>query len=96
MITSDDGLLTIEIPVGAMAEPVDITATAIASADLPPELKELAPLGAYALEPDGLVFDQPDPGTDVGQQQHVENRMRQGGSTCLAAMPGQRATTSAT
>lgn len=57
VVTSDDGLLTIEIPAGALAEPVDIAVTALAAADLPPGLADLAAeITGYRLEPDGLEF----------------------------------------
>jgi hypothetical protein len=59
-VTSDDGLLTIDIPAGAPPESVDLTATARGKDDLPPELLGLEVRSAfYSLEPGGLVFAVP-------------------------------------
>jgi hypothetical protein len=55
-ITSDDGLLTIEIPEGALSEPVTITATRLTDTG---EIPDGPPAFAYSLEPDGLTFDAP-------------------------------------
>lgn len=56
-VTSDDGLLTIDIPAGALSADVDFRALAQGEGDLPPELFGLNVRSAfYRLEPDGTVF----------------------------------------
>lgn len=60
MVTSDDGLLTIDVPEGAL--PIDITLTALTQgeADLPPELFGLNVRSAfYRIEPHGTAFASP-------------------------------------
>ena len=59
-VTSDDGLLTIDIPAGAMPIDVNLTALAQGEDDLPPELFGLNVRSAfYRLEPDGTTFASP-------------------------------------
>jgi hypothetical protein len=59
-VTSDDGKLTLEIPLGAVAEETDITITAVPLDELPEELRVLQGAGpGYRLEPDGLEFSEP-------------------------------------
>lgn len=59
-VTSDDGLLTIDIPAGALSTDVDFMALAQGEGDLPPELFGLNVRSAfYRLEPDGTVFASP-------------------------------------
>ena len=59
-VTSDDGLLTIEVPPGALPADVNLTATAQGQDDLPPELAGIQMRsGFYSLEPDGLTFAEP-------------------------------------
>jgi len=59
-ITSDDGLLTINIPDGALNQPTTIGVTTMDSNELPAELGGL-PLGGfgYTLQPNGLTLDEP-------------------------------------
>ena len=60
IFTSDDGLLTIEAPPGAMPDDVELTATAQGPDDAPPELAGIQMRSAfYLLEPDGLTFSKP-------------------------------------
>ncbi len=59
-VTSDDGLLTVDVPAGALPIGVNLTAMAQDEADLPPELAGLDVRSAfYKLEPDGTVFASP-------------------------------------
>ena len=59
-VTSDDGKLTLEIPVTAVDEDTEITATAVPLDELPDELQVVQGAGTgYRLEPDGLAFAEP-------------------------------------
>ena len=59
-VTSDDGLLTIDVPEGALPVGLGLTALAQGEEDLPPELSGLSVRSAfYRLEPDGTVFASP-------------------------------------
>jgi hypothetical protein len=59
-VTSDDGLLSLFIPDGAMPEGTEVSITSLANEELPPELQELSGSGTgYLLEPDGLEFSEP-------------------------------------
>lgn len=60
VVTSDDGLLALEIPDGAVDDDTEITITAVPNEELPDELANLQGGGpGYTLEPDGLQFDEP-------------------------------------
>lgn len=59
-VVSDDGMLTLDVPAGAMPRGTQIvieTATVDQLGDLPPEVELRGP--AYALEPAGLRFSKP-------------------------------------
>jgi hypothetical protein len=57
---SDDGLLAIDVPGGALPDDVSLTATALGGTDLPPELAGLEVRSAfYAVTPPGLEFASP-------------------------------------
>ena len=59
-VQSDDGLLTIDVPAGAVADPAALTATAHGQEDLPPELNGLEVRSAfYELAPAGTEFAAP-------------------------------------
>lgn len=59
-VTSDDGLLTIEIPEGALDDPSEVTISTVAAEELPEPLASVRGVGhAYRLEPDGLEFSEP-------------------------------------
>jgi hypothetical protein len=59
-VTSDDGRLSLRIPLGAMPEGTDVRLTAVAPEELPAELQVLrGARGGYRMEPGGLRFSQP-------------------------------------
>lgn len=61
-VTSDDGAVTLEVPVEAMADDPGITITVLDPADYPPELASAAQnpnTRIYRLLPDALTFDAP-------------------------------------
>lgn len=59
-VTSDDGLLTVELPPGALADPLSLTATARGEDALPPELQGMEVRSAfYDLAPTGIQFVSP-------------------------------------
>ena len=59
-ITSDDGKLTLVIPLGAMDDDVPITITSVPLAELPEDLQVVQGAGdGYLLEPSGLQFSEP-------------------------------------
>lgn len=58
--TSDDGMLSLFVPNGAMPEGTEISLTSVPHDQLPPELQELSGSGdGYLMEPDGLLFGEP-------------------------------------
>ena len=60
VLTSDDGLLTLTIPPGAVEDDLEIAVTAIPEGELPAALSELAGAGGgYRLQPDGLELASP-------------------------------------
>lgn len=60
VVTSDDGLLTLAIPYGAVPDGVEITATALGESELPTELVGLeVRSGFYRVQPPGLTFQLP-------------------------------------
>ena len=59
-ISSDDGLLTLDVPPGALAANTVISIQAVSIDDLPDDVAEGAEGAvAYRLEPDGLTFSKP-------------------------------------
>ena len=59
-VTSDDGKLTLQIPLGAIGDDVEISITMVPLAELPEPLKNVRGAGTgYKLEPDGLEFSEP-------------------------------------
>lgn len=59
-LTSDDGMLTLLIPDGAVPAGTEVTITHVAAGELPSDLQELIGSGGgYRLEPDGLTFEMP-------------------------------------
>lgn len=61
-ITTDDGILTVDFPAGAVAEETDISITSVGRFD-PIRISDGPGLGntlaEYDFEPDGLIFNQP-------------------------------------
>ena len=60
-VTSDDGLLTVDVPEGATADPsMEVSVRALGPDELPPELAGLELRGTlHELEPDGATFEAP-------------------------------------
>jgi len=58
-ITSDDGMLTLEIPAGALAEDTRITIQEVDAGDMPDEFADLGEGMGYELSPEGLTFAEP-------------------------------------
>ncbi|MCH7663564.1 MAG: hypothetical protein IH859_06810, partial [Chloroflexi bacterium] len=66
-VASNDGLVRLDIPAGALSEDVEISIAPVPSEDAPEELLAMAETyggilpdtPAYHLQPDGLEFDQP-------------------------------------
>jgi len=58
-ITSDDGMLTLEIPAGALAEDTRITIQEVDAGDMPDEFADLGEGMGYELTPEGLTFTEP-------------------------------------
>lgn len=60
MFSSDDGMLHVEIPVGAAPADTDIRIEVLSEADWPEELAGARPIGeVYDLRPTGLSFSKP-------------------------------------
>ena len=60
IVTSDDGKLTLAIPLGAVSDDQEITITTVPLAELPDPLPNVRGAGTgYKLEPDGLEFSEP-------------------------------------
>ena len=60
IVVSDDGNLTLEIPLGAVAEDVELTISQVPFDEMPEELRVVRGAGdGYLLEPEGLVFNEP-------------------------------------
>jgi len=58
-ITSSDGMLTLEIPAGALAEDTRITIQEVDAGDMPDGFADLGEGMGYELTPEGLTFAEP-------------------------------------
>ncbi|MBI4260253.1 MAG: hypothetical protein HY658_06765 [Actinobacteria bacterium] len=59
-VTSDDGLITVDVPEGALSEDVEVTARTLSEDELPPELASFELRGAlHELGPPGTEFEVP-------------------------------------